>query len=314
MSSRRPSFLILGAAKCGTTSLRHQLGRHPDVFVTEPMPREPVFFESQFERGLEFYLERYYAGWQGEKAAGESRPANLLLPFVPPRIRALLPDARFLVILRNPVERAWSHWWQRYSLGVESQRFEPALQRNLAQIHSGLRFEGEKGARLWKERLSPMGGIPSLRLYLDLGDYAAQLRQYFDLFDRERFRIFLTEDLQRSPARVLEEAWAHIGVDPRAGSPDAERQNVAVTRLAGRLRRAFRRHRVLRRTPAPMKRAGLALAGRLGSPPAMSAETREWLTAHYREPNRELEDLLDRDLGHWQSPPAGPGPRVSRRP
>jgi len=306
MGVRRPSFMILGAAKCGTTSLNHYLAQHPDVFLTSHMPYEPLFFESEYERGLEYYWRKYYAAWSGEKAVGEARPANLFLPFVPERIRESVPDARFLVVLRNPVDRAFSLWWQRYSNGIEELPFEEALEKNLEQVRSGVTFEGAEGARLWKEHLSPMGGIWGYRLYLDLGYYAGQLKRYFEHFDREQFEIFLYEDLCRDPQEVVARAWRHIGVDPRETSIDRTPQNVASTWMAGRLRRSFRRNRLLRRLPDGLKQRVLDRAARVGSKPEASASARCSLAEHYRPHNRELEGLLGRDLRHWSSQPDAP--------
>jgi hypothetical protein len=78
-SSRIPTFLLLGAAKCGTTSLAYYLSQHPDVCFSDP--KEPIFFEAEYEKGLDHYWQKYFQAWSGERAIGEGRPWNLYLPF-----------------------------------------------------------------------------------------------------------------------------------------------------------------------------------------------------------------------------------------
>jgi hypothetical protein len=83
---RRPTFLILGGAKCGTSSIRYYMDQHPEVFFSTP--KEPIFFEAEYERGLDFYWQKYFQGWNGECAVGEARVYNLYLPYVVDHIRA----------------------------------------------------------------------------------------------------------------------------------------------------------------------------------------------------------------------------------
>ena len=145
-----PNFFILGAARCGTTSLYRYLQRHPDVFMATP--KEPKFFEAEWSEGAEYYWSRYFTDWDGEPLAGEARPANLFLPFVPERISRLAPEARLLVILRDPVHRAYSSWRLRRLNGLEPAGFAEVVRDNLASLESGRTFAGEEGERLWRER------------------------------------------------------------------------------------------------------------------------------------------------------------------
>jgi hypothetical protein len=105
-SPRRPNFFILGSAKCGSTTLYEHLGQHPDVFFSTP--KEPIFFEAEYEKGFDYYWDTYFAAWDGQAAIGEARHRNLFLPYVAPRVHAACPDARLIVIVRNPVDRAYS--------------------------------------------------------------------------------------------------------------------------------------------------------------------------------------------------------------
>src|SRR3972149_6925354 len=151
LALNRPNFLVLGAAKAGTTSLCHYLAQHPDVFI--PEVKEPIFFDAEYERGLDYYWKKYFSRWSGQPAVGEGRVFNLYLPFVPPRIRESIPGAKLIAVLRNPVERAYSHWWHRFSYRDEILPFHEAIRENLSRIARGILFEGGNGARLWRDGL-----------------------------------------------------------------------------------------------------------------------------------------------------------------
>jgi len=198
----RPNFLVLGAAKAGTTSLCHYLAQHPDVFI--PEVKEPIFFDAEYERGLDYYWKKYFSRWSGQPAVGEGRVFNLYLPFVPPRIRESIPDAKLIAVLRNPVERAYSHWWHRFSYRDEILPFHEAIRENLSRIARGILFEGGNGARLWRDGLvHPHAMATTHRVYLDAGLYARQIRRYLDLFPASQLKVMFYEDLVSDP-RSLE--------------------------------------------------------------------------------------------------------------
>ncbi len=127
-----PNFFILGAARYGTTSLYRYMQRHPDVFMSSP--KEPKFFEAEWDRGADYYWRRYFSGWGGEPVVGEARPANLFLPYVPERVHRLAPDAKLVVILRDPVQRAYSQWRLARLDGLDPAGFAEAIEDNLASL------------------------------------------------------------------------------------------------------------------------------------------------------------------------------------
>jgi len=304
------SFFILGAMKCGTTSLQRHLDEHPDVCFSEP--KEPVFFESQYERGLDFYRRTYFAHCPGRGAVGEARTHNLGLPFVPERIHALLPEARLIAILRDPVDRAFSEWWHRHSRGEEPLSFEAALAENRARLARGERFEGEAGARAWRASL-PGDGSPASRygLYLDLGQYAEQIERYRALFPPEQLRVLLLEDLERDPQAACRELWAFLGVSPDHELADRSARNVAYDRVRSPL--AFRAYQWLRRLPGrermrhwipgPLREPWRDfMYGRPAERPPMSAAVERELLDWFEPHNRALERLLARELPSWFEP------------
>lgn len=303
MSSRRPNFLILGAPKCGTTSLCYYLAQHPDVFV--PRQKEPRFFDAEYEKGLDYYWQTYFSDWAGELAVGEGRVFLLFLPFVPARIRESLPDARLIAILRDPVDRAYSHWWHRYTARNESLPFEDAIEQNLERIASGVDFGGDDGPELWRKGLLHETAMASrYRTYLECGLYAGQLRRYFELFPREQLRIADYDEFVRDPRALVRELWAFLGVDPDPELVDVAPQNQARAALESRARQRVARFLVatgLRRLiPRRIRQSvGARWQGPAAERPPLAPETRARLAGFYRQPNRDLEALLGRRFTAW---------------
>jgi len=132
---RYPSVFVLGAAKSSTTSLHVCLDQHPNVFMSRP--KEPLFFEAEYVRGAEFYFNKYFRGWRGEAVVGESRHRNLYLPYVAARIARYNPGAKLIVLLRNPAERAVSHWWHWRSRNLELLPAQAAFEADLERIQTG---------------------------------------------------------------------------------------------------------------------------------------------------------------------------------
>jgi len=214
---RFPSVFILGAAKCGTTSLHSYLMQHPDIAMSNP--KEPYFFEAEYNYGPTYYLNRYFNYWRGESVVGEARHRNLYLPYVPERILSYNPDAKLIVILRNPSERAISHWWHWYAREInpvmntvshvwhrrprkaslvrkavsrwrhrhcqqlETLPLREALLADWKRISSGPSFANTADIDRYAKSLEPDGkGL--YRTYLDSGYYYEQLIRYIQLFGR----------------------------------------------------------------------------------------------------------------------------------
>lgn len=294
-----PNFFILGAVRSGTTSLYRYVAQHPDVFMSEP--KEPVFFEAEYERGLDYYWERYFKEWKGERRVGEARPANLFLPYVAPRIKESVPDAKLIVTLRNPVDRAYSHWWLKYCDGNENRPFADALRENISRIEAGCRFEGENGAKLWCDNLNPARGGTSFTVYVDMGYYAEQLARYLELFPPRQIKILLFEDLCRDSLQVARELWQFLELDPELGSPDDNTYSVSLSPSLKSLVWFFRASGLRKIIPPRVRGRIRAAAARRVTVPPMDPETRDWLREHYKPHILELERLIERDLSHWYS-------------
>lgn len=196
-----PGVVIIGAQKSGTSSLHQYLTQHRDVIA--PLRKEVHYFDLNFDRGEDWY--RAHFGRVGEPGLNiDSSPYYLFHPAVPRRLAALLPDARLVVLLRDPVRRAYSHYWHERHRRRESLGFEAAIQAEPGRIdaaHARL-AEGSIARSREHQEFS----------YLARGRYAEQLERWFEHFPRERFHVVRFESLAGSPLATLNETCAFLGL------------------------------------------------------------------------------------------------------
>jgi hypothetical protein len=202
-----PDFLLIGAAKSGTTALYRALRDHPQIFM--PHNKEPHFFafpagplsvggprdRERHGRTItdqEAY-ETLFAARRPDQIAGEASTYHLCSPIAATRIRDALPRVRLLAILREPAARAFANYLHLVRQGFETAAtFEEALDLEPARIAAGWDF-------FWR--------------YRDLGYYHRQLARYYDLFERDRIKVMLYDDFQRDPAGVVRGIFSFLGVD-----------------------------------------------------------------------------------------------------
>ena len=281
-----PNFFLLGAAKCGTTSLANCLMQTKGVCRSNP--KEPYFFEKEYESGLDFYERRYFSHWQGEPVIGEARHRNLYFPYIPERIHQVNPDAKLLVIVRNPIDRAYSHWLMHWSIGKEDLRFRPAIEADLERI--GRRGYCESAE---EERES--------RTYVDTGFYWEQIKRYLDLFPEKQLKVILFEDFVKEPKKSMQSVADFLGLDENAASDvNYDKRQANVPPWARFAVRTYRFVGAKHLVPEPVKHVGRNLLSRLRRGKTMDDETRSWLAAQFVEKNAELSNFLGRDLSHWK--------------
>jgi hypothetical protein len=193
-------FLLIGAAKAGTTSLWRYLSAHPEVFPSAK--KEVRYFDLQYDRGTRWYREWFPLERTLTRARRLFYPA-LFYPAVPARVRRLLPDAKFIVLLRDPVERAFSHFRMEASEGRETLSFEEAvlaeperLRDDLARVNAGI-----EPSRRFRHKS-----------YVERGLYAKQLERWFAHYDRDRFLLLRLEDLAAEPQAVYRRTIDFLGL------------------------------------------------------------------------------------------------------
>ena len=193
-----PNFYILGAAKSGTTTLYEHLSVHPDIYF--PENKEPQFFcnEELFGRGINFYLETFYKGAEGFKLRGDATPHYLYYEKVAERIKENTGDKplKFIVILRDPVYRAYSLYQNMCYEGYDSLSFEEAIE--------------QEADRLSDSELDRLGTLRYA--YVRSGLYADQLQKYLKYFDRDAFHIVFYQDLVKEPEVVLGGIYDFLGI------------------------------------------------------------------------------------------------------
>ena len=196
-----PNFLIIGAARSGTTSVYSALQAHPDVYLPVNKRPEPHFFlkEAEFAKGLPYYEQRYFADWNGQRAVGEASTSYLFGADVPRRIHAALPEAKLICILRNPIDRAFSGYWHSVVSGLEPLSFEEAIAR-----------EDDRKRELDGTALGEIAPFA----YVERGLYHRQLQGWFKVFDRSRMRIMIFDDLLREPKQSMSGVAQFLEIDP----------------------------------------------------------------------------------------------------
>jgi Sulfotransferase domain len=301
----RPSFFLLGASKAGTTSLHYYLAQHPDILMSDP--KEPAFFRLEYERGADWYWATYFRRYSGQRAAGDGAPQHLHLPFVAARIATTAPEARLLVLCRHPVERAVSAWRHNVRLGIEPLPFDAAVERNLRRLERGETFEGEEGARRYREvggREGNAGLQRAFGFYVEPGHYTEHIERYRRLFGAERLRVLFFDDLVADPAGVTAEAVAFLGLPPHP-LRDARPQNEATSAGATRLNSLIARLPGVRLVSPELRTRVRALVARVGKrgapPPPVDESALLGLDEHYRPHNRRLTELTGRALDGWSA-------------
>jgi len=298
---RVPNVLLIGAAKSGTTSLHDILGQHPEIYMSTL--KEPGFFASsqlsqpmngpgdtrQQARAcldLKSYLA-LFGGTGGTPIVGESSTIYLYSEGAASSIAEFNPEMKIVAILRNPIDRAYSHYCQRSSSGEEPlPSFEQAIRAEPRRINDGWH-------PIWH--------------YIRRGLYAEQLKRYLSIFDSRNIRVYLFEDFVSEPEAMVMDLYRFLGVD-EAFRPNTNRRLNATphlprisllnrmmtqrTAVTAALKRVVN-ERLLSATSQVMRRWNRKPR------PTVDQRTRIELIKYYRDDVIELQRLIDRDLKAW---------------
>lgn len=290
-----PTFIIAGAGKAGTTSLYNYIGQHPNVDLSSI--KEPCFFTQEKRRpelrpksnaaigrwslGLQWY-ESLFAHAFPSNARGEASP-YLGREDAPYLIHGVLPNVKFIFILRHPVERIVSQYWQNVKAARPMPPLEEGIQRN----------------------------DPRLRRAIKDSAYGENLEPFYELFSTGQILVLLFDDLISTPLQLLNDVFSHIGVDPSfQPSGPVQPHNVRAAPRFSSIQRASRPVAdAIRSTPLPMPvRNSLLKAGRtlrtanLTTPrqTQISAQTYAQLLERLEPDIKYVENLTGRDLSSWR--------------
>lgn len=269
-----PNFIICGTQKGGTTALYAYLREHPEIFFA--LKKEVHYFDLNYHQGIKWYEKHFRGVTSNHKAIGEASPFYMYLEEVPERIHETLPDVKLIFILRNPVDRAYSHYWHEVKLGYEWLSFEEAIKKEKDRLAEGTIYN--------KQHYS----------YLDRGKYVKQLKRYRKYFSKDQMLILMNDELKEEPEKVMKEIFEFLDVDSNFISP-----NWHVRVYSGKSPKIWTFQRLKRYIPLKAVHAIIdAINLRSGYPP-MNPKTREKLIKYFKPINKELEKFLGRKLNNW---------------
>lgn len=218
-----PDFLIIGAQKSGTTSLYHYLSQHPCMH--RATRKEVHFFDLHFHRGMGWYRAHFPSAQQAfftrrvlrrPFVTGEATPYYIFHPHVARRVHEALPNVKLIVLLRNPVDRAYSQYMRQVRAGREQLAFEEAIQRE--QERTGPELQRMLEDESYNSRAHRWYS------YVSRGLYADQLEAWLDLFPRSSILIESSEDLAANPGAVMARVFQFLGL-PSAQPGEYRRRN-----------------------------------------------------------------------------------------
>jgi hypothetical protein len=200
-----PQFLIIGAQKAGTTTLYKYLDQHPQIMI--PGIKEVHFFDLNYEKGMDWYKQFFKTHNPFcRKIAGEASPYYLFHPLVPQRVAQHLPNARLIVLLRNPVDRAYSHF--RHEINYKTEHLNSFGE---AVAMEKQRIAADEKA-LMEGRIQKSTAYQSFS-YISRGMYAKQIERWLEYFPLSQMLFLKSEDFFANPTSELPAVYHFLGVE-----------------------------------------------------------------------------------------------------
>jgi len=200
-----PDFLIIGAQKGGTSSLAFYLSQHPSIRFS--INKEVHFFDKNYFLGLNWYKSFFpFKLTNRNNSFGEATPFYLFHPHCPRRIKETLPDVKLIVLLRNPIDRAISHYNMQVRKGNEvNKSFEEAIMLETARTEKEMKktLEDETYNNPTLQRFS----------YLERGKYYKQIKNWFNYFNQDQFLFLKSEDFFSNPINTLNEVSTFLNIE-----------------------------------------------------------------------------------------------------
>jgi hypothetical protein len=280
-----PECYLIGAQKAGTTTLAYLLDQHPHATVGQT--KEPHFFTDNWTQGLDWYRKHFPDS--RDTICIDASTSYSMAPLtegwkhrnprvyedIPAKIHSVSPDAKFIYLLRDPVDRTYSGYWHDVRMGVKNEEFRTALQSN--------------------------------PFYLDVSDYYGQLLRWLDHFPLTSFHCVLFEDMKQRPQQVVNECFAFLGlggVSIRLDSARNESRQVGwIGRRVNQIEIAYPGLRTVLKSALPTGIMRFVQSVKAGSAPlpVMAEEDRRFLVEYFRERNQKLQRLIGRSLEAWRS-------------
>jgi hypothetical protein len=314
-TNKEPNFFVIGAAKCGTTTLYNFLEQHDEVYMS-PI-KEPHFFCSDIRienfsdeykryvasRGLnineyvetdlqkkhwEWYVDDFntylklFKNVNQEKAIGEISNGYLFSTVAAHEIKNKYPDAKIIMILRNPVSRAYSHYLANLRDG-----------RTTLSFREEVEHDNKKSRKGWCISHN----------YVEMGLYYDQVKRFLDMFPKNQVLIFLNEELKSNPQNVGERIFEFIGVNPFAKINYSAKQNEAKIPKSAKLIKFLTQTGIKRKIfhllPESIQAKIKPIFFQKGAVPKMSDDDRKWMLHFFKEDIEKTQTLIERDLSNW---------------
>ena len=293
-----PNFLCIGAPKSGTTSLYDVLKQHKDVFL--PSFKEPHFFDfnESWNKGVAWYQSSYYDK-ANHQYVGDFTPTYLSSELAPGRIQeALGSQVKFVVILRNPIDRAYSHYLHSLRDQHENLSFSDALEQEEQRLHN-YRNENDYNSMI---RFA----------YQEQGMYSKQLTHYFKFFDRKQFYIVTFDDFVSKQEKVIKEICNFLGLKDQEGmqyvlqsNKSSEPRSIAlkniikkpstIKKIAKWLVPSFAIRQKLRNYVQSLNNKSI------DKKPISDIDRRNYYKRYFKQEIQSLENLLSINLTHWKN-------------
>ena len=280
-----PESYLIGAQKAGTTTLAYLLDQHPHLSIGQT--KEPHFFTDNWTKGLDWYTKQFPDS--ANTVCLDASTSYSMAPLtegwkhrnprvyedIPAKVHSVRPDAKFIYLLRNPVDRTYSGYWHDVRMGVKNEESRTALQSD--------------------------------PFYLDVSDYYGQLLRWLDYFPLSSFHFVLFEELKERPHQVVDECFAFLGLDRstnaiRLDSAKNQSHQVGwVGRRVNQIEIAYPRLRAMLKSSLPTGFKRLVNSVKTGSTPLppMTEEDRRFLVEYFRERNQNLQKLIGTSLDGW---------------
>ena len=270
-------FFIVGAQRCGTTSLHHYLSKHPQICMGSEKEIHYYSIEKKYIKGMDWYKSRFN-NCSENIITGDASPLYLYLDYVPARIAKDYKNAKLIFILRNPADRAWSHYSWQVKRGLEYLSFSKAIKKENKRISKNL---------LNKRRYS----------YLDRGKYIVQIKRYLKYFPKEQMLFIFTKDLKTKPKQVLNNICKFLEVE-EFPVENISKVQINKNQIARFKFIAF----VIHNTFLERNKYAFRLNKKLNQKDnnlQIKKETQEYMSEYFRDYNQELKDFLNIEQLNW---------------
>lgn len=297
----KPDFIIIGAAKSGTTTLYKYLSRHPQIYMSRI--KEPDFFslDKNYAKGIHWY-NSLFEGAKPSQLCGEASTTYSRWHQYPKTVERLtkhLPDVKLIYIMRHPIDRAYSFYAYRLRRSQYNREFLAARNELME-------------AKTFEEAIAQQSE------FIDSSYYLEQIEKYLPFYPRESFLFLLMEDLIDNPMNVMNQIFEFLGVDSNVKLIQEEpiiankADDDAKKFFLWNLRKSVQAIPLVKSTaqllPKSFKKSFYEIVYKLSYkklnhqeyvPPKMLPETRKMLIEKFREPNDRLSQFLERNLSHW---------------